>query len=79
MTTAALKKKIKALVDNETNGYKLDNLLAMFEATGTTIAEREAIAEAVTRSEADLRAGRFVSGSEARKRTKQALKRKRAA
>lgn len=79
MTTAALKKKIKALVDKETNDRKLDNVLAMFEATGMTASDRMAIAEAVSASEADYRAGRFVSGTEARKRAKQALKRQRAA
>lgn len=79
MTTAALKKKIKALVDKETNGRKLDNVLAMFEAAGISVAERKAIVEAVAASEADYRAGRFVSGTEARKRSKQTLKRKRAA
>jgi short subunit dehydrogenase-like uncharacterized protein len=79
MTTAALKKKIKALVDKETNGRKLDNVLAMFEATGISASERKAIVETVSRSEADYRAGRFVSGPEARKRAKQTLKRKRAA
>ncbi len=79
MTTAALKKKIKALVDKETNGRKLDNVLAMFEAAGISAAERKAIVEAVAGSEADYRVGRFVSGPEARKRAKQTLKRKRAA
>lgn len=75
MTTAALKKKIKALVDKETNDRKLDNVLAMFEATGMTASDRMAIAEAVAASEVDYHAGRFVSGTEARKRAKQTLKR----
>ncbi|HOZ41000.1 MAG: hypothetical protein IPO05_01620 [Flavobacteriales bacterium] len=79
MTTAALKKKIKALVDKETNDRKLDNVLAMFEATGMSALDRKAIEEAVAASEADYRAGRFVSVTEARKRSKQTLKRKRAA
>ena len=79
MTTAALKKKIKALVDKETNDRKLDNVLAMFEATGMTASDRIAIAEAVAASEVDYRAGRFVSDTEARKRAKQTLKRQRAA
>ncbi|MBL7980658.1 MAG: hypothetical protein JNL52_02495 [Flavobacteriales bacterium] len=79
MTTAALKKKIKALVDKETNDHKLDNVLAFFEATGMSASDRKAIEESVAASEADYRAGRFVSGAEARKRAKQTLKRKRAA
>lgn len=78
MTTAALKKKIKAFVD-QANCHKLDNVSSMFEATGSNVAERKAITEAVTRSDADLGAGRSVSGSEVLKRTEQALKRKRAA
>lgn len=79
MTTAALKKKIKALVDKETNGRKLDNVLALFEASAPDVKERKAIAAAIARSEADYRAGRYVSGTEARKRIKQAIKSKRAA
>lgn len=79
MTTEALKRKIKALVDKETNDRKLDNVLAMFEATDLSASDRKAIEGAVAASEADYRAGRFVSGTEARKRAKQTLKRKRAA
>lgn len=79
MTTEALKRKIKALVDKETNDRKLDNVLAMFEATELSASDRKAIEEAVAASEADYRAGRCVSGTEARKRAKQTLKRKRAA
>ncbi|MGV3638074.1 MAG: hypothetical protein ACO1NQ_10590 [Flavobacteriales bacterium] len=79
MTTEALKRKIKALVDKETNDRKLDNVLAMFEATDLSASDRKAIERAVAASEADYRAGRFVSGTEARKRAKQTLKRKRAA
>jgi hypothetical protein len=79
MTTAALKKRIKALVDKETNDRKLDNVLAMFESTGMSASDRRVIGEAVAASEADYRAGRFVSGTEARKRAKRTLKRKRAA
>jgi hypothetical protein len=61
MTTEALKRKIKALVDKETNDRKLDNVLAMFEATDLSATDRKAIEEAVAASEADYRAGRFVS------------------
>ena len=76
MTTAALKKKIKALVDKETNERKLDNVLAMFEETAMSDSKRKDIVEAVARSEEDYRAGRFQGGAEARKRAKEALKRK---
>lgn len=66
-------------MDKETNDRKLDNVLAMFEATGMSALDGKAIEEAVAASEADYRAGRFVSVTEARQRSKQTLKRKRAA
>lgn len=79
MTTAALKRKIKALVDKETNDRKLDNVLAFFETVAPSAAQRADIKAAIAASEADFKAGRYVNGTEARRQAKVALKGKRAA
>ncbi|MBP6391844.1 MAG: hypothetical protein KA175_02560 [Flavobacteriales bacterium] len=79
MTTAALKKKIKALVDKETNAKKLAKAYALLAPLTTEVAEPEPAYERIKRAEADFEAGRFMTGDEARTKIKAALKRRRAA
>ena len=74
MTTAALKKKIKALVDQETSEHRLLNALASLSDDTPSNELRARVNEQVARAEADFKAGRFYTGDEAYRKIKAVLK-----
>ncbi len=61
MTIAALKKKIKALVDRETNAKRLEKVHATLTAETRAEATRRTLNEVVQASERDIKAGRTMS------------------
>ena len=79
MTTAALKKKIKALVEKETSEKKLAKAYAVLATKPTVAAEPVGLSERLELAEKDFKAGRYMTGAEARTKLKAALKRRRAA
>ncbi|MEO8591533.1 MAG: hypothetical protein ABI432_19285 [Flavobacteriales bacterium] len=81
MTTATLKKKkkIKALVEKETSEKKLAKVYAALAPKPSVAAEPVGLPERLERAEQDFKAGRYMTGAEARAKLKAALKRRRAA
>jgi len=61
MTTAALKKKIKALVDNETNEKKLAKAYELLTKETKALAVRRRMQEVAEASEKDIKAGRSMT------------------
>ncbi len=61
MTTAALKKRIKALVDRETDEKRLELIHATLTAETKAEATRRSLNEVVQASERDIKAGRTMS------------------
>ncbi|MBK9177236.1 MAG: hypothetical protein IPM46_13065 [Flavobacteriales bacterium] len=79
MTTAALKKKIKALVDKETSEGKLAKAYKVLVGPPAAASEPEEAYKRIKLAEADFAAGRFMSGDEVKAKLKTALKKRRAA
>lgn len=74
MTTATLKKKIKALVDSARDAKALQRV---YDLLGDTTLEAEQTAilkERLDAAEADFKEGRSMSAAEARKRLERSLK-----
>lgn len=77
MTTAALKKKIKALVDQKSDARFLSHVHELLNSDGKPDAkERAILIERIERAEADFAAGRTKSVTEARRRIKRSLQRR---
>ena len=74
MTTASLKKKIRALLEKETSEHRLLNALASLSDDVPGRVVQEQVNERIARAEADFRAGRSMSGDEAHEKIKAALK-----
>ncbi len=79
MTTAALKKKIKVLVDAKKDVRSLQRVHDQLNNPHLEAAEQRALTERLDRAEADFKAGRVMGAEEARKRLRASLKRSRAA
>ncbi len=67
MTTAALKKKIKALVDKTTSEKKLDKVFEVLSKETKAEAVQRRMREVAEESEKDIRAGRTLSLDEFKK------------
>lgn len=78
MTTAALKKKIKVLVDAKKDVRSLQRIHDQLNDPLLEAGERQTLAERLDRAEGDFKAGRVMGAEEARKRLKASLKRFRA-
>lgn len=78
MTTAALKKKIKALVDEKRDLRSLRRIYAQLTDPELEAATDPGFLERLDLAEADFDAGRVMGVDEARQRLKTALKRSRA-
>lgn len=77
MTTAALKKKIKSLVDQKSDAQFLSHVHELLNSDGKPdTKERAMLIERIERAEADFAAGRTMSVAEARKRIKRSLQRR---
>ncbi len=74
MTTATLKKKIKALVDKETNAKKLAKAYELLTKETKTEAVRRRMQEVAEASEKDIRAGRTVTIEEFDERSRALIK-----
>jgi hypothetical protein len=79
MTTAALKKKIKVLVDAKKDRRSLQRVHDQLNDPHLEAADELALTERLEKAEADFKAGRVMGAEEARKRLKVSLKRFRAA
>ncbi len=78
MTTAALKKKIKSLVDQKSDARFLAHVHELLNSDGKpNEKERAVLIKRIERAEADFTAGRTMSVDEARKRIKRSIQRRR--
>jgi hypothetical protein len=77
MTTAALRKKIIELVGRETDNKKLAELYSALTPATNEVAEPGTPYGRILKAEADFDAGRYMSGEEARAKTKASLKKRR--
>ncbi len=78
MTTAALKKKIKALVDEKRDVKSLQRILAQLNDPALGADDRSLL-ERLDRAEEDFKAGRVTEIGTGRKRLRASLKKVRAA
>lgn len=74
MTTATLKKKIKALVDAESDAKALQRIYDLLDDTALNERQLHRLKERLDAAEADFEAGRSVDVQEARKRLQRSLK-----
>ena len=79
MTTSTLKKKIKALIEQETSEKKLVKVYSELTSKASVVAEPNGLIDRLARAEEDFKAGRYMTGAEARAKLKAVLKRRRAA
>lgn len=78
MTTAALKKKIKSLVDAKTGTKALQRIHDLLADPVLDEDQKLALTERLDRAEEDFKAGRVMDANEARKRLRASLKEHRA-
>lgn len=79
MTTTALKKKIKSLVDAKTDNKALQRIHDLLTDPVLDEERKQALAERLDRAEEDFKAGRVLDANEARERLRASLQKHRAA
>lgn len=77
MTTAALKKKIKSLVDEKRSAVALRRIHDLLTDPELELDATADLRARIDRSEEDIKAGRVMDGNEAKRRLKASLKRHR--
>lgn len=77
MTTAALKKKIKSLVDEKRSAVALRRIHDLLVDPALELDATAELRARIDRSEEDIKAGRVMDGNEAKRRLKASLKRHR--